>query len=123
MKNTLVEHGRKTMKIKDIEKEIDCFINDPVEYDEKSIKSIKKVDVNKVGLVLKKGIETIRLAELKAYMQKESEEKNISLGAFMQVLRVAVVGSLSGPDLIPLITVIGKNVTLRSLNRLINMQL
>ena len=108
--------------LKDIEKEIDCFINDPVEYDEKSIKRIKKVDVNKVGLVLKKGIETNRLAELKAYMERESEEKNIGLGAFMQVLRVAVVGSLSGPDLIPLITVLGKDVTLRRLERLIYVQ-
>ena len=108
--------------LKDIEKEIDCFINDPIEYDEKSIKRIKGVDVNKVGLVLKKGIETGGLAELKAYMQRESEEKNIGLGAFMQVLRVAVVGSLSGPDLIPLITVLGKDVTLRRLEQLINVQ-
>ena len=108
--------------LEDIKKEVDCFINDPVEYDAKSVKRIKKIDVNEVGLILKKGIITNGLDELKAYMQKESEEKNIGLGAFMQVLRVAIVGSLSGPDLIPLITVLGKDVTLRRLNRLINVQ-
>ena len=109
--------------LEDIKKEVDCFINDPVEYDAKSVKRIKKVDVNEIGLILKKGIETNRLDELKSYMQKESEERSIGLGAFMQVLRVAVVGSLSGPDLIPLITILGKDVTLRRLDRLINEQL
>ena len=109
--------------LEDIKKEVDCFINDPVEYDAKSIKRIKKVDVNEIGLILKKGIKTNRLDELKSYMQKESEERSIGLGAFMQVLRVAVVGSLSGPDLIPLITILGKDVTLRRLDRLINEQL
>ena len=55
-------------------------------------------------------------------MQKSGEENDIGLGAFMQVLRVAVVGSLSGPNLIPLLTVIGKDVTLRRLERLISVQ-
>ena len=55
-------------------------------------------------------------------MQKCGEENEIGMGAFMQVLRVAVVGSLSGPNLIPLLTILGKDVTLRRLERLISEQ-
>ena len=55
-------------------------------------------------------------------MQQCGEENGIGLGAFMQVIRVAVVGALSGPDLIPMLTVIGKDVTLRRLERLISKQ-
>ena len=108
--------------LSDIEKEADCFINDPKDYDAKSLKRIAKIDISKVGALLKKGIKENEIEELKNFMQKNGEENNIGLGAFMQVLRVAVVGSLSGPDLIPLLTVIGKDVTLRRLERLINNQ-
>ena len=45
------------------------------------------------------------------------------MGIFLQVLRVAVVGSLSGPDLIPPIKLVGKDVTLRRLKRLMNINL
>ena len=45
---------------------------------------------------------------------------DLGMGAFLQVLRVAVVGSLSGPDLMPLVKLIGKDVTLRRLERLMN---
>ena len=109
--------------LSDIENEADCFINDPKNYDAKSLKRIAKIDISKVGALLKKGIKENEIEELKNFMQKSGEENNIGLGAFMQVLRVAVVGSLSGPNLIPLLTVIGKDVTLRRLDRLINEQL
>ena len=106
----------------DITIEGDCFINDPVEYDAKSLKRIAKIDLKKVGALLINGIKENEISELKAFMQNSGEENEIGLGAFMQVLRVAVVGSLSGPDLIPLITILGKDVTLRRLDRLINIQ-
>ena len=108
--------------LSDIEKESKCFINDPKDYDAKSLKRIAKIDVPKVGALLTEGIKNNELGELKDFMQKSSEENDIGIGAFMQVLRVAVVGSLSGPNLIPLLTVIGKDVTLKRLDRLISEQ-
>jgi len=108
--------------LSDIEKEADCFINVPVDYDAKSLKRIAKVDISKVGSLIKEGIRDNEIDELKNFMQKCGEENGIGLGAFMQVLRVAVVGSLSGPSLIPLLTVIGKDVTLERLERLITIQ-
>ena len=108
--------------LSDIEKESKCFINDPADYDAKSLKRIAKIDVPKVGALLTEGIKNNELGKLKDFMQKSSEENYIGIGAFMQVLRVAVVGSLSGPNLIPLLTVIGKDVTLKRLDRLISEQ-
>ena len=108
--------------LNDIKAESDCFINDPIAYDAKSIKRIAKIDLTKVGALLKKGILKNELSELKGFMQNCGEENGIGMGAFMQVLRVAVVGSLSGPNLIPLLTILGKDVTLRRLERLINEQ-
>lgn len=108
--------------LNDIKAESDCFINDPVEYDAKSIKRIAKIDLAKVGALLKEGIQENELSELKDFMQKCGEENEIGMGAFMQVLRVAVVGSLSGPNLIPLLTILGKDVTLRRLERLTSVQ-
>ncbi len=108
--------------LNDVVAESDCFINDPVEYDTKSIKRIAKIDLAKVGTLLKKGIHENEISELKDFMQKCGEENEIGMGAFMQVLRVAVVGSLSGPNLIPLLTILGKDVTLRRLERLISEQ-
>ena len=42
--------------LSDIEKESKCFINDPADYDAKSLKRIAKIDVSKVGALLTEGI-------------------------------------------------------------------
>ena len=106
--------------LSDIKGEMRCFIEKPKEYDEKSLKRIKKQDVPKVIELLKEGLKHKAIDELKEYMQQIGEEHGIGLGAFMQVLRVAVVGGLSGPDLLPLVNIIGKDVTLERLDRLMS---
>jgi len=104
----------------DINKETTCFIEDPKEYDEKSMKRIAKLDLLKIGALIKKGLAENEINNLKDYLMQCSKQEDIGLGAFMQVLRIAIVGGLSGPDLMPLVSVIGKGVTLRRLERLIN---
>ena len=103
----------------DIEKEMTVFVHDPVNYDEKSIKRISKFDVQSIAVELKHllndGVEN-----LKERIGAKAKDLDLGMGAFLQTLRVAVVGGLSGPDLIPLVEVIGKDVTLRRLERLIN---
>lgn len=106
--------------LNDIEKETTCFIKDPDGYQEKSMKRIAKLDLFKIGELIKKGIVENDINNLKDYLVQCSKQEDIGLGAFMQVLRIAVVGGLSGPDLMPLVSVIGKDVTLRRLERLIN---
>ena len=105
--------------LSDIEKEMTVFVNDPVDYDEKSMKRISKFDVQSIAVELKHllngGVE-----DLKERIGAKAKEIDLGMGAFLQTLRVAVVGGLSGPDLVPLVEVIGKDVTLRRLERLIN---
>ena len=38
----------------------------------------------------------------------------------MQILRITIVGKLSGPDLFSIIKIIGKNVTLKRINNLMS---
>ncbi len=106
--------------LEDIPNLISCFIENPASYDEKSLQRIKKNDLGKVIPIIKKGVESIESNKLKDYFAEKGSEEGIGMGAFMQVLRVAVVGSLSGPDLIPMISLIGKNVTLDRLDSLIS---
>ena len=45
---------------------------------------------------------------------------NIKLGFLMQLLRIAIVGELKGPDLFSIIKIIGKNVSLNRIENLIS---
>ena len=103
----------------DIEKEMAVFVHDPVFYDEKSMKRISKFDVQSIAVELR-GLLNDGVEDLKERIGTKAKELDLGMGAFLQTLRVAVVGGLSGPDLIPLVEVIGKDVTLRRLERLIN---
>ena len=105
--------------LSDIEKEMTVFINDPVDYEEKSMRRISKFDVQSIAVELK-GLLNDGVEDLKERIGTKAKELDLGMGAFLQTLRVAVVGGLSGPDLIPLVEVIGKDVTLRRLERLIN---
>ena len=103
----------------DIHKEMKVFIEDPKTYDEKSIKRISKLNIKEIGAYLISMVEE-DLENLKENISSKANELDLGMGNFLQVLRVAVVGSLSGPDLIPLIKLVGKDVTLRRLKRLMN---
>ena len=103
----------------DIEKEMSVFVHNPVDYDEKSMKRISKFDVQSIAVELR-GMLNDGVEDLKERIGTKAKELDMGMGAFLQTLRVAVVGGLSGPDLIPLVEVIGKDVTLKRLERLIN---
>lgn len=103
----------------DIHKEMKVFIEDPKTYDEKSMKRISKFNIKGIGAYLISMVEE-DLENLKENISSKANELDLGMGNFLQVLRVAVVGSLSGPDLIPLIKLVGKDVTLRRLKRLMN---
>ena len=106
--------------LEDIPSLLECFHKHPTTYDEKSMKRITKNNVKKIATVIKKGVEVMEQKPLKEYFSEQASELNIGMGAFMQILRVAMVGSLSGPNLLPMVALIGKDVTLDRLERLIN---
>ena len=56
---------------------------------------------------------------IKESIYKDSEGKKLNFGKLMQFLRISLVGDLSGPDVFFIIKMIGKNVTLRRLNSLL----
>lgn len=105
--------------LEDIPTLLECFLKHPVSFDEKAMKRIKKNNVREIAKVIKEGVAVMERGTLKEYLSQQSTLLDIGMGAFMQVLRVAMVGSLSGPDLIPMVELIGKNVTLERLDRLI----
>ena len=85
----------------DITKEIDFFVNEPKEYDSGVLKKlISKVRVEKVINEIIEVIERSDSDEIKENLISVSNNKDIKLGALMQLLRLAIVGKLSGPDII-----------------------
>lgn len=105
----------------DLETEINFFIHDPVNFDQKILNKLQaKIDIRAVL----SQVESVVVAEvfdsLKGALNNLSESKNINLGTIMQLLRIALVGKLSGPDIIKSSFILGKNVTLKRIANLKN---
>lgn len=105
--------------LNDLEKESEVFLSYPKSYSEKGRKRLKKFDIEEVAHDLIEIVGTNEPNNYKELMAEKANEKGLGMGAYMQVLRFAVVGDLTGPDLIPLVAVLGKNVTVGRLERLI----
>ena len=104
----------------DFQKEISPFIESPAEFDWRAAeKVLRHINIEDLSIVE----EHIRLTEinhLKENIYRVSKEKNVNFGKLMQFLRISLVGNLSGPDIFFIIKIIGKNVTLRRFNSLLN---
>ena len=55
---------------------------------------------------------------LKEQLARIAEEENTGLGHVMQIMRMALVGNLSGPDISTIVKIIGKDVTLKRIGKL-----
>ena len=105
--------------LSDINESVNFFISDP-ELDEKAIQKIKGKNPIRLLKVVENFIDTgISLNELKQSCMNWAKENNVSIGAMMQTLRVAIVGKLAGPDLFSIIIIVGKSVTLRRIKHTI----
>ena len=94
------------------------FLEAPAAYDEKALQKILNLDLNNLISEIKNLVDKNQLESLKDAVFLFCKEKEIGMGGIMQTLRVAVVGSLSGPDIIEVIKVIGKSSTLDRLEML-----
>jgi glutamyl/glutaminyl-tRNA synthetase len=94
------------------------FLEAPAAYDEKALQKILKLDINNLISEIKTLVNKNQLESLKDAVFLFCKEKEIGVGEIMQTLRLAVVGSLSGPDIIEVIKVIGKSSTLDRLEML-----
>ena len=107
--------------LEDFETEARLFFHDPNTYDEKVVNRIKKNDPKKIlkfliDLIDKK----IQAKNWKEYFSKWSNKETVPIGQIMQSLRLAIIGNLSGPDILKVCGLLEKEVILRRLRKLIN---
>ena len=127
LKNTLPEQAveivdlikTRVSLITDFGLEMKPFVEDPAEFDMDAVeKVLSSIDISDLD-VLKESIKTNTVQEIKGNIYKLSKEKKLNFGKLMQFLRLSLVGNLSGPDIFFIIKMIGKNVTLKRLNSLL----
>ena len=107
--------------LEDFKSEASLFFSDPVSYDEKVIKKIqdrkpKKV-LNFIIQILEKNIPA---SNWKKQLQSWGEKEELPFSVIMQSLRLAIVGNLSGPDILVVCGLLEKEVILKRLKKLIN---
>ena len=96
----------------------DMFLNSPKVYDERGMQKISKLELDPLITDIHQLIQDNSLDEFKDAIFRYCKEKSIGMGAVMQTLRMAAVGSLSGPDIVEVVKVIGKNSILERLELL-----
>ena len=104
----------------DIEKLVNYFFVDNIEYDEKLIaKKIKKEGIkelfNYFTLEISK-IDSIDEVSLKKIIDDYIKETGKSYGEVMIPLRIAVSGASGGPDLIGVLSTLGKPTIIERIN-------
>ena len=105
--------------ITDFELELKPFVEDPTRFDIATIeKVLRAIDISALD-IFEENIKVNSVDTIKENIYKVSKEKNLNFGKLMQFLRLSLVGNLSGPDVFFIIKMIGKNVTLRRVNSLI----
>lgn len=102
----------------ELEKLIDLFENAPKGYDEKVVKKLDKEGCKKLLVNVLKDLSTGTVT--KEGFVSEIEKVGLKVGAGMQCLRVALVGSLKGPDLFDFMGLVSKNSTLERIKAFIN---
>ena len=103
--------------LSDVNDLISVFYEDPLQYDEKGIKKITKKDPYGILERLLEGVD-FEGDNLKKQLARIAEEENTGLGHVMQIMRMALVGNLSGPDISTIMKIIGKDLTLKRIEKL-----
>ena len=103
----------------DFELELKTFVEDPSYFDISSaLKVLSSISIVDLSLI-KDNIEMSGIHSIKENLYRVSQENNLNFGKLLQFIRLSLVGDLSGPDVFFIIKMIGKNVTLRRLNLLL----
>ena len=94
------------------------FFMPPTQYDEKASKKAFKEDtpelLNELIAILSE-MEEFRSSDLENRVKSWIQSKEIGFGKVMMPLRLALVGSLRGPDVFQIMELIGKEETIASL--------
>lgn len=114
----LVQERLKTLN--DLREEL-AFVQKTFPYDDKVLK--KLMDKNPITILenIKKTIsEGENDDSIRGKIMAWSKENNIPMGELMQSFRLALVGRLSGPDIFKICSVLGKGLTLKRIEGLID---
>jgi glutamyl-tRNA synthetase len=110
----------RTSFVKDIWEQTDFFFKAPETYDQKVIKKLWKTDsaslLKELGYVLDLA-QNFSSSELEKEVKTWITEKGYNTGAIMSVFRLVIIGSLRGPHLFDIIDWLGKDETLKRINK------
>ncbi len=110
-------------KVGDFISEGRFFFEDPEEYDEKAQKKWKDDSGELLSAYVDKieelDIEDFKAKKLKDKIKEVIEAHDVGFGKLMMPLRLAVTGMGYGPDLTPTLELLGKETTIRRINRAI----
>jgi len=105
--------------IKDIANDSLFFFNAPETFDSEAIKKRWKSDTHQILKELINVIESVEhfnTENIENSIKNYFEPKNIGLGQVMTPLRIVVVGNITGPSMIEIIEVLGKNEIIKRIN-------
>jgi len=105
--------------LSDIQKEIGVFMHEPSDYDQKVL---QKLNPSEALIILNFCKLHVGSSEdgsmIKEGLFSSSAENKISFGQTMKTLRLALAGSLKGPDLFKMIEIIGAEETIKRIDKL-----
>jgi glutamyl-tRNA synthetase len=105
----------------DLSKVCGFFYVDPVVFSEKSLKKFKNTNSDEILKSLAMLLENKEDQEnLKEHLKALSKEKDWGFGKILGLLRLSIVGDLSGPDLLEIISLIGKETCVKRILSLIS---
>ena len=97
------------------------FFEEPDEYDKIGLSKCWKDDTaNKVVESLLQHLNIIadwRKEELDKVLKSFADQNKITMGKITMPIRMAILGSLSGPSVIEILVLLGKKTTIQRLNR------
>lgn len=108
--------------VKDIWEQGHFFFQAPESYDEKTVRTKWKADTNEKLQALSAFLDTIsdwRATAIKDEFSAFMTEKGWGFGAVMVPVRLALVGSSSGPDLFEIFEMLGKEETIERIKKAI----
>jgi len=105
--------------LSDIQKEAKVFLGAPSNYDQKTLENLNRVEVMVVLNFCKLHIGSSEEGSvIKEGLFGASAKNKINFGQTMKTLRLALVGSLKGPDLFKTIEIIGADEAIKRINKL-----
>ncbi|HIF82450.1 MAG TPA: glutamate--tRNA ligase [Candidatus Marinimicrobia bacterium] len=102
----------------DLMTQSDYFFSDPHEFDEKDVRKTWKNDtpdiVSNIQIILME-IDQWDGESLEKKLKSFMEEKGLGFGKVMKPIRLAICGTINGPSLFEILSLLGKDICLRRL--------